>query len=33
MATWWNKTGWRIGWYFCTFALPLIIAGVVYSEL
>lgn len=33
MANFWNTKGWKIAWYFCTFALPAIIAGVVYSEL
>lgn len=31
--TWWNNTGWKLAWYFCTFALPAIIAAFVYSEL
>lgn len=33
MANWWKTTGWKYGWVFCTFVLPLIIAGAVYSAL
>ena len=29
----WNRTGWRIAWYFCTFGLPMIIVGAVISQL
>lgn len=33
MSNWWDKTGNKIAWYFCTYGIPAIIAGVIYSEL
>lgn len=33
MANWWNTTGWKYAWYFCTFVLPMVIVGAVYSQM
>ena len=33
MTNWWNESGWQYAWAFCTFVLPVIIFGFVYSQL
>ena len=31
--TFWDNTGWKYAWVFCTFVLPAIIVGAVITQL